>query len=509
MKKIYILLIVIVFFFGGYLYINSSIGREDSFIQIIKLKIPKKLKTNLKETLFVFKNQELLKSELADREKEVLETIYMLSLPNKDKRDILHRLWSQVKKFEQTPDRYTKLGEILNKIGVIQFNQNKKIEEFKIENNNYLLRKFKTDVLLVGKNFSAIGSSYIEYDNNKLFLASATGIFGYVDINELNNKKFNMTIIPTNIGDLVNHKDFYYFSSFGIKDLLIHQNKIYVSYSNEIKKDCFNISILVSDLSLIGLKFEDFFTPKTCIDKYGKNITYEHHQSGGRMFPFKNEQILFSLGDHEFGHFAQEQSNLFGKIIAIDINTKKLKIISIGHRNAQGLYYDENENIIFSTEHGPQGGDEININILLDAKIKNYGWPVSSYGEHYGFTVRDDKHPKYIKEPLYKSHEDYGFIEPVKYFVPSIGISEIIKIPSNFNGISKIQYFVGSMGWDLKEGHNRAIHLFQFSEDYEILKHNVIPVNERIRDMIYVQEVNKVFLFFETTASIGILKAQN
>ena len=49
-------------------------------------------------------------------------------------------------------------------------------------------------------------------------------------------------------------------------------------------------------------------------------------------------------------------------------------MISLGHRNPQGLYYDSNENVIFSTEHGPFGGDEINVNASPEDKIKNYGW---------------------------------------------------------------------------------------------------------------------------------------
>ena len=59
----------------------------------------------------------------------------------------------------------------------------------------------------------------------------------------------------------------------------------------------------------------------------------------------------------------------------------------MGHRNPQGLYYDNEREIIIETEHGPFGGDEINI-IKLDKIYKNetqnFGWPVSSAGEHYG-----------------------------------------------------------------------------------------------------------------------------
>ena len=74
----------------------------------------------------------------------------------------------------------------------------------------------------------------------------------------------------------------------------------------------------------------------------------------------------------------------------------------MGHRNPQGLLFDKN-NIILETEHGPKGGDEINlINLgeLNNDNIPNYGWPIASAGEHY----RDPNGDKYEKYPLHKSH---------------------------------------------------------------------------------------------------------
>ena len=59
----------------------------------------------------------------------------------------------------------------------------------------------------------------------------------------------------------------------------------------------------------------------------------------------------------------------------------------MGHRNPQGLYFDKENNFVLETEHGPMGGDEINLieTERIDEKIiPNYGWPVASAGEHYG-----------------------------------------------------------------------------------------------------------------------------
>ena len=52
----------------------------------------------------------------------------------------------------------------------------------------------------------------------------------------------------------------------------------------------------------------------------------------------------------------------------------------------KGLVYDDLNKTIISTEHGPKGGDEININFDFENNLNNFGWPISSYGEHYSPT---------------------------------------------------------------------------------------------------------------------------
>ena len=93
--------------------------------------------------------------------------------------------------------------------------------------------------------------------------------------------------------------------------------------------------------------------------------------------------LLFSTGDFRNRPLAQNLESDFGKIIKINTTTKKSNVVSIGHRNPQGLFYSKKNNFILSTEHGPKGGDEINLNHNPLKKIKNFGWPIVSYGEHY------------------------------------------------------------------------------------------------------------------------------
>ena len=145
----------------------------------------------------------------------------------------------------------------------------------------------------------------------------------------------------------------------------------------------------------------------------------------------------------------------------------------MGHRNVQGLGYDDKNDIIYSTEHGPIGGDEFNLNYKPNKlKVKNYGWPVSSYGEHYGGKIKKNEW-KYKKAPLKKSHSKHGFIEPIKYYVPSIGISEIIKVPKNFNRDFDNDFFISSMG-KIKEEGDLSIHHIKVNYETKKIKKRYI-----------------------------------
>ena len=181
--------------------------------------------------------------------------------------------------------------------------------------------------------------------------------------------------------------------------------------------------------------------------------------------------------------------------------TKTTKIMSMGHRNAQGLYYDNDKNTIISTEHGPAEGDEININKTADKKVVNFGWPISSYGEHYAKHYSD----KILKEaPLNKSHKKFGFIEPIKYFNPSIGISQIIP----FNE-EETEFLIGAMGNEIKD-QDLGIHYIKLNKKRnKIIDHNYTPLNERVRDMIVSKDKRIILIFLETTNSLLILKRSN
>jgi hypothetical protein len=397
----------------------------------------------------------------------------------------------------------------------ISFKNNKK-QTFKLDNIDYDLIEFTSDDLIFAKHPEASSSAYIDFYDKNIFLATATGQITYSKIINLSKNDFKLVSINSNIQELIKYSEFYNSSAFGIKDILVRDNKIYVSYIREHYKDCFSTSILVGELNYSYIKFNYFYSPKNCIEKSSKffNLHPEDklvaHQSGGRMIIVDNN-LFFSTGEYRYRILAQETDNDFGKIIAINLTNNFKKIISIGHRNPQGLYYSNDLNILFSTEHGPSGGDEINfLNLdINDNTIANYGWPIASYGRHY-YDNEDDKDKRYELSPLKKSHSKNGFIEPLEYFVPSVGISQIIGVPNEFFKSDNNKFLVGTMG-NAKKFKEGMISLFFFEFDKtkkKIVKSEFIPIKSRVRDMIYVENENIVLLYLENSNALAVLKAR-
>lgn len=114
---------------------------------------------------------------------------------------------------------------------------------------------------------------------------------------------------------------------------------------------------------------------------------------GGRLEFLPDGTLVMGIGDgYNFREDAQKPNSLLGKVVRIHDDGRIPKdnpfvgqkdyhpaIYSLGHRNPQGMAYDSRRKLLFSNEHGPKGGDEINI---LEPG-NNYGWPVITYGRDY------------------------------------------------------------------------------------------------------------------------------
>ena len=363
------------------------------------------------------------------------------------------------------------------------------------------------DTLLYGITNTTPGSGYLDIHEDNLILVSSSGIIGHSK-KPLNKPKFGISLqqIQNNLNnfiDVAQFKKSRHFDDpkyswqkggwYSIKDVEIFHGDIYVSYTKEVKENCWNTSLLYGKMNYDYIHFKTLFTSEECVNEYDNiDNEYNAHQSGGRIINLNNETVLFSIGDFRSRYRAQMESSIFGKVLKINKKNKNYEVVSMGHRNPQGLFYNEEENILLEAEHGPQGGDEINV-IKLDHKtIQNFGWAISSYGEHYGGKIAaTENKKKYEKYPLHKSHSEYGFIEPLKYFNPSIGISQIIGL-NNEN-----QYVAASL-----KAH--SLYFFEYNYNNKENNFNIIKqldIGERIRDMIYYNK--KLYLYLEDTASLA------
>jgi cytochrome c2 len=195
------------------------------------------------------------------------------------------------------------------------------------------------------------------------------------------------------------------------------------------EKECFTVRI--SSLDLPGIKqletisksnndWKTIYDTIPCLKIKHKGFYFAGHFSGGRMEFLNKNELLFTVGFLGYDGLAsdviysQGTEGNYGKILKLNLQTDQVSDFSIGHRNPQGLTIDRKGNI-WSTEHGPKGGDELN----LIEQGANYGWPNVTYGVDYGST----------NWPLSEAPGRHdGYRRPVFAWVPSIGVSNLIEV---------------------------------------------------------------------------------
>ncbi len=224
---------------------------------------------------------------------------------------------------------------------------------------------------------------------------------------------------------------------------------------------------------------------------------------GSRLVFAPDGNLFITLGDR-FSHMEQAQhlDNHIGKLIRIrpdgSIPTDnpfthgpnmKPEIWSYGHRHIQGAAIHPETGALWLHEHGPRGGDEINI----PEPGKNYGWPKASYGIHYWMV------------PIKDEHAEQGFEEPIYYWTPSIAPSGMLFYTGNLFPQWRGNLFIGALAGkhlvrlvvdsksvlreekllknypvrirDVEQGPEGALYLLTDEEDGKILK--LVPVADK------------------------------
>jgi glucose/arabinose dehydrogenase/cytochrome c2 len=202
-----------------------------------------------------------------------------------------------------------------------------------------------------------------------------------------------------------------------------------------------------------SVRWETVYDSQPCLHFKDRNDPFGGEQVGGKMVLLDAHRMLLSVGDQMYDGveskeiLPQDPTAHYGKTILIDLDSKKSSVYTLGHRNPQGLTVDAEGNI-WETEHGPQGGDELN---HID-QGRNYGWPLVTYGRNYGRLT-------WPLNPKPGRHEDYEL--PSHAWVPSIGVSALAAVKGDLFEYWKDDLLAASLGdqslWRIRTDHNRTV----------------------------------------------------
>lgn len=309
------------------------------------------------------------------------------------------------------------------------------------------------------------GGALAQVEADNLVLASADADFFYVDIE---NKSItpeylpdiDLNIISFETSVFVNYKE----TPPRIHDLIFAADNFFYCAADFYDPKVDRVRFLVLKIKKGQKQW------KTIYQSPFLDVHYFALGSGGKLaYDEKSQRLYFSVGDfsldrinHLPSDIAPQNNNLpWGKINYLDLKNNSFHVYSIGHRNPQGLTILKNGQLI-SSEHGPYGGDEIN----LIEEGKNYGWPYVSYGTLYG------THEKYSRK-LGKLPSNLVFNGPIYSFVPSVAPSSIYEV-TNFDAEWENDLLLGSL---------KASSLFHLKYvDGKIIYSEPIDVKHRIRD---------------------------
>lgn len=281
------------------------------------------------------------------------------------------------------------------------------------------------------------------------------------------------------------------------KDMTLNGDNLFISSIGIDSEGCQTMQlwrfVVTTEESLILTEQELVFesTPKLC-------GFYSPHQSGGRIIVLGENTILLSVGDFRMGpsSIAEEENytgrptemifpNTYGMMILIDLESKNYLPYTIGHRNPQGLFLDQLTGNIWSSEHGPSGGGELNLII----QGNNYGWPDVTLGIPYG--------PNFINgewnTERWSNHD--GFVNPILSWIPSVAPSQLVVYYGE-----EFEFWSGDIL--ISTLRDRSIRRLRVFEE-RVLYDERIYIGERIRDLLILDDGSLLMSF--DSGQLGIL----
>jgi len=264
----------------------------------------------------------------------------------------------------------------------------------------------------------------------------------------------------------------------GLLDVVAHPNfatnkLVYLSFSKPTGGGAATTAVVrgrFENNALVDVKEVFVADTKGAPGHFGSRIAFD---KSGMMFITVGERQAPPSGDLE-KHPAQDLSNHHGKVIRLFDDGRvppdnpfvgkagaKPEIWSYGHRNPQGLAIHPTTGEVWATEHGPQGGDELN----LIQKGLNYGWPVIGFGVNYGPGAA-----------IHASTMRPGMEQPKNVWVPSIATSSLMIYTGDKFPAWKGSFFVGGLAGQ------RIVRLTYDGKAFTV-EDNLVRNQGRIRDV--------------------------
>ena len=350
------------------------------------------------------------------------------------------------------------------------------IASFTVDSHYYLLRAdIHRDALLEsptieGGGLSVVGSDAIWMSGDGMFARVALGEDG-VDVVQLDlPSPVNRAAFVEGVGPSVNAEH------FRAVDLIAERvaDSVRILASHHYwhpDRACFTfrVSETRGSTSFQGWQpWRTVFETDPCLG-VDTNTRGPAFAGGGGRLSRDGADLVLTVGDHGHDGFnmpedlTQADGNHYGKVLRIGPDGRA-DVVSRGHRNPQGLAVDQ-QGRIWATEHGPRGGDELNL--VRDSA--NYGWPRRTSGTEYGLRAW----------PLLEA-PSAEYVEPALAWVPSIGVSNILAIPDGTLPAWAGDLLVGS----LKE---RTIFRVRLDGD-RVVYAEPIRIGHEVRDLVLLPD---------------------
>ena len=240
--------------------------------------------------------------------------------------------------------------------------------------------------------------------------------------------------------------------------------RLFVSFPEYVAaRKCVRLAVNRVDVSLDAqpriLRTARVFRSKPCVPP--ANIQH----ASGKLVRITSTSAYVTVGDLGYpGINNRRARGQLGSVLRIATGRSAVRI-SQGHRNGQGLTHDRLGRL-WETEHGPQGGDELN----LIRRGRDYGWPFVTLGEPYGPN-------DYVRPRLTGTH--VGYTKPRAAWVPSVATSELVQVPQSWTG------WTTSVGGDLLMGTLKDQSFWRIRVDRagRVTERERLEVGNRIRDV--------------------------